>query len=88
MLPLSKNLWNRINDNTVIIQRNNPVDVISRGLDAKDLLICNLWFCGPNRLREENRHVEKRPVDLENYSDYVTELKSFQDFNLGTVYLL
>lgn len=27
---------------------NNTDDVISRGLDAKDILMCNLWRCEPN----------------------------------------
>lgn len=70
------------------MQRDNPADVVLRGLDAKDIFICNLWFCGPHLLREENHHVEKRPVDSENYSDYVTELKSVQDFNTENLTLI
>lgn len=78
-----------IQDFTVSYQRqhisseNNPEDAISRGLYAKELLTYNIWFYGPNLLREEIQQVENHPVDLENNNDYAAELKPVQDFTFA-----
>lgn len=81
-LPLSKTLmhsyqwWH-------VLSEDNTADVISRGLDAKDILSCNACWCGTNILREENYWcVEKHPVELEDNSDYAAELNPVQDYNL------
>ncbi|GFW62258.1 uncharacterized protein TNCV_4421451 [Trichonephila clavipes] len=53
----------------------NPADLISRGLNASDISSKQLWWHGPDFLREE---LEANPIDFERItsdSDYLKELK-------------
>ncbi|GFW55283.1 uncharacterized protein TNCV_116691 [Trichonephila clavipes] len=61
--------WNHVSSNE------NPADLISRGLNASDISSKQLWWHGPDFLREE---LEANPVDFERItsdSDYLKELK-------------
>lgn len=62
---------------------NYPVDVISRGREAKDNLYCNIWFCCPKRLRDKMQtsiqKIWKIIVSLK------SELKSVQDVNFAVL---
>ncbi|GFV86569.1 integrase catalytic domain-containing protein [Trichonephila clavipes] len=61
--------WNHVSSNE------NPVDLISRGLDASDISPKQLWWYGPDFLREE---LEANLIDFERItsdSDYLKELK-------------
>ncbi|GFU91091.1 uncharacterized protein TNCV_4924221 [Trichonephila clavipes] len=53
----------------------NPTDLISRGLNVSDISSKQLWWHGPDFLREE---LEANPIDFERItsdSDYLKELK-------------
>ncbi|XP_035219447.1 uncharacterized protein LOC118192560 [Stegodyphus dumicola] len=52
----------------------NPADVISRGLDANDILTCDIWWNGPDLLRED-MHYPEQPLEPTTDNDYVKELK-------------
>ncbi|GFV05356.1 uncharacterized protein TNCV_225671 [Trichonephila clavipes] len=57
--------WNHVSSNE------NPVDLISRGLNALDISSKQLWWHGPRLLREE---LEANPIDFERItsdSDYL-----------------
>ncbi|GFU11728.1 uncharacterized protein TNCV_2611211 [Trichonephila clavipes] len=61
--------WNHVSSNE------NPADLISRGLNASDISSKQLWWHGPDFLREE---LEANPIDFEKItsdSDYLKELK-------------
>ncbi|GFW87487.1 integrase catalytic domain-containing protein [Trichonephila clavipes] len=61
--------WNHVSSNE------NPADLISRGLNASDISSKQLWWHGPDFLREE---LEANPIDFERItsdSDYLKELK-------------
>ncbi|GFW97257.1 uncharacterized protein TNCV_4784711 [Trichonephila clavipes] len=61
--------WNHVSSNE------NPADLISRGLNAADISSKQLWWHGPDFLREE---FEANPIDFERItsdSDYLKELK-------------
>ncbi|GFS73202.1 uncharacterized protein TNCV_4571271 [Trichonephila clavipes] len=61
--------WNHVSSNE------NPADLISRGLNASDISSKQLWWRGPDILREE---LEANPIDFERItsdSDYLKELK-------------
>ncbi|GFV86492.1 uncharacterized protein TNCV_2156851 [Trichonephila clavipes] len=61
--------WNHVSSNA------NPVDLISRGLNASDISSKQLGWHGPDFLREE---LEANPIDFERItsdSDYLKELK-------------
>ncbi|GFW22788.1 integrase catalytic domain-containing protein [Trichonephila clavipes] len=61
--------WNHVSSNE------NPADLLSRGLNASDISSKQLWWHGPDFLREE---LEANPVDFERItsdSDYLKELK-------------
>ncbi|GFT22599.1 integrase catalytic domain-containing protein [Trichonephila clavipes] len=61
--------WNHVTSN------DNPADLISRGLNASDISSKQLWWHGPDFLREE---LEANPIDFERItsdSDYLKELK-------------
>lgn len=45
-------------------------------------MIGNHWWCVPNTPRKETRYVENHPTELEDNSDYATELKPVQDYSL------
>ncbi|GFU66730.1 integrase catalytic domain-containing protein [Trichonephila clavipes] len=58
-------MWNHVSSNE------NPADLISRGLNASDISSKQLWWHGPDFLREE---LEANPIDFEritsdNYSE-------------------
>ncbi|GFW05957.1 uncharacterized protein TNCV_4477511 [Trichonephila clavipes] len=62
-------MWNHVSSNE------NPADLISRGLNASDTSSKQLWWHGPDFLREE---LEANPIDFERItsdSDYLKELK-------------
>ncbi|GFU42137.1 uncharacterized protein TNCV_4553511 [Trichonephila clavipes] len=61
--------WNHVSSNE------NPADLISRGLNASNISSKQLWWHGPDFLREE---LEANPIDFERItsdSDYLKELK-------------
>ncbi|GFX69208.1 uncharacterized protein TNCV_3563841 [Trichonephila clavipes] len=61
--------WNHVSSNE------NLADLISRGLNASDISSNQLWWHGPDFLREE---LEANPIDFERItsdSDYLKELK-------------
>ncbi|GFT16781.1 integrase catalytic domain-containing protein [Trichonephila clavipes] len=61
--------WNHVSSNE------NPADLISRGLNASDISSKQIWWHGPDFLREE---LEANPIDFERItsdSDYLKELK-------------
>ncbi|GFT72682.1 uncharacterized protein TNCV_755871 [Trichonephila clavipes] len=61
--------WNHVSSNE------NPANLISRGLNASDISSKQLWWHGPDFLREE---LEANPIDFERItsdSDYLKELK-------------
>ncbi|GFW35715.1 uncharacterized protein TNCV_4435641 [Trichonephila clavipes] len=61
--------WNHVSSNE------NPADLISRGFNASDISSKQLWWPGPDFLREE---LEANPIDFERItsdSDYLKELK-------------
>ncbi|GFV44310.1 uncharacterized protein TNCV_4129781 [Trichonephila clavipes] len=61
--------WNPVSSNE------NPADLISRGLNDSDICSKQLWWQGPDFLREE---LESNPIDFERItspSDYLKELK-------------
>ncbi|GFU05905.1 DUF1758 domain-containing protein [Trichonephila clavipes] len=61
--------WNHVSSNE------NPADLISRGLNASDISSKQLWWHGPDFLREE---LEVNPIDFERItsdSDYLKKLK-------------
>ncbi|GFT87924.1 uncharacterized protein TNCV_800171 [Trichonephila clavipes] len=61
--------WNHVSSNE------NPADLISRGVNASDISSKQLWWHGPDFLREE---FEANPIDFERItsdSDYLKELK-------------
>lgn len=45
-----------LNDWAHVSSKNNPADVIFRGLSPKELLGCNLWFRGPDFLQHFEYH--------------------------------
>ncbi|GFQ88827.1 integrase catalytic domain-containing protein [Trichonephila clavata] len=67
---LNKNCqWNHVSSN------DNPADLISRGLNASDISSKQLWWYGPDFLKEE---LNVNPSDFEmitSDSDYLKELK-------------
>ncbi|GFS71379.1 integrase catalytic domain-containing protein [Trichonephila clavipes] len=61
--------WNHVSSNE------NPADLISRGSNASNISSKQLWWHGPDFLREE---LEENPIDFERItsdSDYLKELK-------------
>ncbi|GFY69670.1 integrase catalytic domain-containing protein [Trichonephila inaurata madagascariensis] len=70
---LTKNCqWNHVSSNE------NLADLISRGLNASDISSKQLWWYGPDFLKEE---LEVNPVDFERItsdSDYLKELTNLQ----------
>ncbi|GFX84848.1 uncharacterized protein TNCV_4996801 [Trichonephila clavipes] len=61
--------WNHVSSNE------NSANLISRGLNASDITSKQLWWHGPDFLREE---LEANPIDFERItsdSDYLKELK-------------
>ena len=58
----------------------NPADVLSRGLDAKDIISCDLWWNGPKLLQEEMQPVENC-LELSDINDFEKELKQMPDCN-------
>ncbi|GFX49444.1 integrase catalytic domain-containing protein [Trichonephila clavipes] len=61
--------WNHVSSNE------NPADLISRGLNASEISSKQLWWHGPDFLREE---LEANPIDFEKITsdnDYLKELK-------------
>ncbi|XP_035204690.1 uncharacterized protein LOC118179634 [Stegodyphus dumicola] len=60
----------------------NPADVISRGLHANDILTCDIWWNGPDLLREDV-HYPEQPLAPTTDNDYVKELKCLSDSNFA-----
>lgn len=63
--------------------KSNPADVISRGLDAKDIISCDLWwYGGPKLIQDEIQPVEHQlePCD---YADFEKELKQPSNSNFA-----
>ncbi|XP_066157628.1 uncharacterized protein, partial [Euwallacea fornicatus] len=56
--------------------KDNPADVISRGLSPKELLQCELWFHGPNFLRESQSQMVIESENEEISLDRLPELKT------------
>ncbi|XP_071033032.1 uncharacterized protein [Parasteatoda tepidariorum] len=68
-----------------ISSEENPADIISRGLDAKDILTCKLWWDGPSFLREEGPPDKNNSVELDSNNDYISEFKTTIDSNFATL---
>ncbi|XP_035209863.1 uncharacterized protein LOC118184317 [Stegodyphus dumicola] len=62
----------------------NPADVISRGLYASDILTCDIWWNGPDLLREDMCYPEQ-PLEPTTDNDYVKELKCLSDSNFCNI---
>ncbi|XP_035229061.1 uncharacterized protein LOC118201134, partial [Stegodyphus dumicola] len=60
----------------------NPADVISRGLDANDILTCDIWWNGPDLLCED-MHYPEQSLEPSTDKDYVKELKCLSDSNFA-----
>lgn len=69
-----------------ISSEENPADKISRGLDAKDIVNCKLWWNGPSFLREEGPPDENNLVELDSNTDYNCEFKTTIDSNFATLH--
>ncbi|GFW14028.1 integrase catalytic domain-containing protein [Trichonephila clavipes] len=66
--------WDHVSSNE------NPADLISRGLSASDISSKQLWWHGPDFLREE---LEANPIDFKRItsdSDYLKEIKPANSF--------
>ena len=58
----------------------NPADMISRGLHAKGIVSCDLWWNGPKLLQEEMQPLENC-LGLNDISNFEKELKQMPDGN-------
>nr|XP_042905904.1 uncharacterized protein LOC122270858 [Parasteatoda tepidariorum] len=70
-----------------ISSEENPADIISRGLDAKDILTCKLWWDGPSFLREEGPPDKNNSVELDSNNDYIRNARKDQIRVVGPITL-
>lgn len=63
----------------------NPADIISRGLGARDLMNNELWWNGPKFLKEKETNILYQPVTVITDTVYLKELETFAGTNLNLI---